>query len=210
LSSASQRLDERREIGELVTAAQGGDDNAFVKLMCRYQGPIHQLAAKLTDDAEMAEDLTLETFTRAYQDLGRFSGKAAFFTWLYRIALNLGLRHRQRVARRLEDPVPHVELERLPGAVEGDATLQNVVDRSRREALLLCLAKVSEQQRVALFLFYLEAYTYVEIGEALGLPVNTVKSHVRRGTTRLRQLLGAADLLEINRGGSTETTSDRR
>lgn len=186
----------------LVAKAQNGDAEAFEDLAGRYAKPIYDLAMKLVGDAEVAEELALETFARAYQDLAQFSGRSAFFTWLYRIATNLCFRHLQRTRRGQEDQRPPHEMDLLSGVVAEDGTVEQVLGKLNREALIRCLGRLSRLQRVVLFLFYFEGYTYLEISRGLSIPVNTVKSHVRRGTSRLRQALVDAGLGDTEEGGA--------
>jgi RNA polymerase sigma-70 factor, ECF subfamily len=196
-------------VGNLVARAQGGDDNAFEELVRRYEKPIYQLAIKVIDDAEAAEDIAVEAFTEAYRDLSQFSGGSAFFTWLYRIALHLCFRYLQRQRKQPEDDYPLHELEALGETAAADETLQRVLSNARREALIRCLGRLTEQQRMVLFLFYFEGYTYLEISGALGIPASTAKSHVRRGTTQLRKEVTGSGVLEAEHAGAFGQASYR-
>src|SRR4051812_5987875 len=105
--------------GELVARAQRGERAAFGELTLRYRPRIHALALHLTGDAHDADDVAQEAFLRAYRSLGEFRQAAEFFTWVYRIAVNLSLNVKRASARRrtesMDDP-------RVALAVQVDAS----------------------------------------------------------------------------------------
>lgn len=195
-------------VDRLVVRAQEGDREAFDALVERYREPVLQLALKLVGDPDTAEDLALEAFARAYLDLPGFSGRSTFFTWLYRITMNVCFRHLRRTRRRAEDHRSPHDMEMLPSATMDDHTSREVLRRLQREALVRGLGELPEQQRAALFLFHFLDYTYLEVSRALGLPVNTVKSHVRRGMLRLRKVLRRANLTEAGPDGDSGQALD--
>lgn len=155
-----------------------GDAEAFAELVRRYQDRLYRLAMRMTGDAAAAEDLTQEAFLRAYRALPRFREGAAFAPWLYRIATNLCLNHRQR--RRP-----------LPNAEEGwSASTEEVVERREIQAAVQrALLRLPRHYRVVVVLRHLHDLSYQEIATALELPLGTIKTHLFRARSWLQREL---------------------
>ena len=173
------------EIAGWLARARQGDRHAFARLVRAHQSRVRLQLRRLTHgDAALADDLAQETFVQAWLHLNDFRGDARLATWLHRIALTRFLQH----ARRPQLPVEwndagaddaH-EAGHDPRAVEG---LGRDVERA--------LQALSEIQRlVVVHCFHLEL-SHAEAAQVLGLPLGTLKSHLDRAKTRLRELLGA-------------------
>ena len=98
---------------DLVQRAQAGDRDAFRELVERYQRRIAALALGMLRSREDALDIVQETFTKAYQNLDRFKGDSAFYTWVYRIAHNLCIDHQRRAGKQLQVPLEFLRGEQL-------------------------------------------------------------------------------------------------
>jgi RNA polymerase sigma-70 factor (ECF subfamily) len=168
---------------ECVQAGRGQE--AFERLVPAYRRRVFGLAYSILRDRAAAEDLAQEVFVKLWQVLPRYDGRAQLSTWIYAITRNAAvsaLRARRRSVS-LSDAAVMSEVEALasePAAEPGDPEL-----RRRIEAL-------PEKQRQAVTLYYLDERTVEEVAEMMGLPPNTVKTHLHRGRARLAAALGVA------------------
>jgi RNA polymerase sigma-70 factor (ECF subfamily) len=162
----------------LVVAARTGDRAAFAELVRRRQNQLRGLLRRLCRDASLAEDLAQETFLQVWKQLHNLRAAGAFGGWLRRIAVTTWLQH----ARRAE---PFSEL-----ADEDEGATPTT---SEQLDLNAALALLPAAPRLCIVLAYHESMSHGEIATLTGLPLGTVKSHIARGTTRLRALLAAYD-----------------
>lgn len=151
-----------------------GDDGAFEELVRRRQSPVRSLLRRLCGEAALADDLAQQTFMAAWSQLGRLRQHAAFGGWLRQIAVNTWLGH---LRRRGETWIS------LPEELEATAT----VDPSLALDMERLLARLKPAERVCVVLAHVEGLSHAEIAAATGWPLGTVKSHVLRGSARLRQ-----------------------
>jgi RNA polymerase sigma-70 factor (ECF subfamily) len=171
---------------ELVEACQAGESSAFDLLVARWEDKIRGASYRLLGSEDEARDAAQEAFLKAYKGLPEFKGEARFSSWLYRIAVNLC---RDRLRRRkgkmlvsleaLEEAGPVIAT-REPGA--HDLVQQLDLRRTVRRAI----AELSEEQREVLILKEYQGLTFLEIAQALDLPVSTVKTRLYRGLGQLR------------------------
>jgi RNA polymerase sigma-70 factor, ECF subfamily len=163
----------------LVALARAGDRPAFDELVRRRQGWIRVLLRSLCRNSVLADDLAQETFLKAWEHLRKLRAPEAFSSWLRQLAINSWRRHlrREGVFGQL------AELE--PG--DGSST-HAAIERLDLDAALDALAPVA---RLCIVLSYHEGLSHLEIAAATELPLGTVKSHITRATTRLRELLAA-------------------
>jgi RNA polymerase sigma-70 factor (ECF subfamily) len=182
----------KRTDRELVDAARAGDSVAFGALMRRHQRRIYRLAVHLLRDAAEAEDVTQETFVRAYGALDRFDGRSEAFTWIYRIAVNLSLntiraRKSDRKGVSADDP-------RLEGALvetrAGSASPQGASE-SRELGRALCegMDSLSNTLRTTLILVGVDGLSHAQAGEILGCPEGTVAWRVHEARKKLKAYL---------------------
>jgi RNA polymerase sigma factor (sigma-70 family) len=164
----------------VVICAMAGDDNAYGELVRRRQNTIRQLFRRLCREPALADDLAQQTFLQAWRSVETLKSPAAFGGWLRRLAINTWL---QRV--RAERPLMSTtDMAELPDeAAEPTLTEQLDLDSA--------LATLPPDVRLCITLGYAERMSHSEICEATGLPLGTVKSHIARGASRLRKLLGA-------------------
>lgn len=145
------------------------------------------IARRILRDADEAEDVVQEVFTRLYSQKVRFDGKAAYTTWLHRILVNSSINSLRAKKRRgrLESPVSAAE-----------DPEETVVGNERHALFLEALEHLSEQHRLVVTLRDLRGYSYPEIARMLGLPEGTVKSALNRGRTRLMARMAQSTTLD--------------
>lgn len=179
---------------ELVDAARKGDAESFGVLVRRHQKRIYRLAVHLLRDAAEAEDVTQDTFVRAYGALDRFDGRSEPFTWMYRIAVNLSLnairsRKSGRKATTPDDP-------RIEGlladrkSVEADPA-RLASDRQAALALADGIDQLSETLRTTLILVSVDGLSHGEAAAVLGCPEGTVAWRVHEAWKKLRAHLAS-------------------
>ena len=175
----------------LVKSFMRGDAQAFAELVARYTAPIFNLAFRLTDDRAEAENVTQETFLRAYAALPRSRTDLAFKPWLFQIAVNLcrDWARKKRPAAfsdlaQEDEFAPEEEIKD-----ESPLLLEQVEECEVEQALARAVAGLPESYRAVVTLRYTEELSYEEIAAALKLPVNTVRTHLFRAKATLRQSL---------------------
>lgn len=169
---------------QLVERVQAGDKAAFDLLVRKYQHRVLKLVGRFVSDAAEAEDVAQEAFLKAYRALASFRGDSAFYTWLYRIAINTAKNALVSNRRRpvdfdldLQDPEQYDRHARLkesdtPEGVLLTEEIRNVVERA--------MEQLPEDLRTAIILRELEGMSYEEIAEAMDCPVGTVRSRIFR------------------------------
>lgn len=178
----------------LVRQAQAGSRAAFDMLVLKYQRRVERLLSRSVRDPADVADLCQETFLAAYRALPAFRGDSAFYTWLYRIAINAAQRHRgrQRPVESLDDD----EGTFGTGATPTDHATPEALLASRQLALGLneAVDALAEDQRRALLLREVDGLSYDEIADLMDCPPGTVRSRIFRAreaiAARLRPLLG--------------------
>jgi RNA polymerase sigma-70 factor (ECF subfamily) len=190
-------MGERGADEELVARVQRGDKRAFDLLVLKYQNRVSSLIGRYVRDAAEVADVTQEAFIRAYRALPSFRGESAFYTWLYRIAINTARNY--LVAQDRRPPATDIdaaEAEQLDlGARLKDHTtpesllLQDEIARTIQAAL----SDLPEDLRTAITLREIEGLSYEEIARAMDCPIGTVRSRIFRAReaidTRLKPLL---------------------
>ena len=172
-----------------MDAAREGDAAAFGVLVRRHQKRIFRLAVHLLRDASDAEDVTQETFVRAYRALGRFDGRSEPFTWMYRIAVNLSLNTiRARKPSRRSTPADDPRVEAL--LVEKRSSFADPArvasDRELARALCEAIDELSESLRTTLVLVAIDGLSHADASAVLGCPEGTVAWRVHEARKKLR------------------------
>ena len=188
-SAAVAQLD-----ADLVRRTLDGDRTAFELLVVRYQRRLAALISRYRLDAATIEDLTQEAFIKAYRRLAKFRGESTFFTWLARIALNttktyLSSRRTQVEVLSLDDQ--DGEFDPLAAIESGDSTEGTVA--SRQIAALI----TSTMDEMPADLREIDGKSYQEIADALGIPLNTVRSRIFRAREQVAMKL--RPLIEVSR-----------
>lgn len=175
----SEQLDE-----DLVLRVQQGDKSAFDLLVIKYQHKIIQLVNRYVKDPSEAQDVAQEAFIKAYRALGNFRGDSAFYTWLYRIAINTAKNYLVSRSRRSSDY--HVDVQDAE-AIENAPQLQGMETPERLllnqeiiDTIKTAIDKLPEEMRTAIMLREFEGMSYEEIAEAMDCPVGTVRSRIFR------------------------------
>ena len=173
----------------LVGLARTGDRSAFAHLVRRHQLWIRNLMRRCCGDNTLAEDLAQQVFMKSWQQIAHLQRPSRFQGWLKRIAINTWLEH-ARKRDPLHNASDHDETEKPREPADGGIALD--LDQALRQ--------LSDPVRLCVVLSYHDGMTHVEIAAVTGLPLGTVKSHVRRGTARLQELLSAyiEDASEVN------------
>jgi RNA polymerase sigma-70 factor (ECF subfamily) len=174
----------------LIDACRRGQTEAFGLLVRRYQDRLYPTVLRLTGSAEDAHDLLQETFLRAYRKLSLFQGESSFYTWVYRIAVNLALSDR----RRRKTSRPAVALSSRETFDPPDDSSQTdpagPLERAERDARVQnALSALAPDHRAVVVLKDLDGLRYEEIAEMLNIPVGTVRSRLHRARNELRLLL---------------------
>ncbi|MBX3031516.1 MAG: sigma-70 family RNA polymerase sigma factor [Chloroflexi bacterium] len=193
------RIDaERARDRALVEQALRGELAAFDRLVELHQDHLFGVTFRVVGDREAAADAVQEAFLSAYRNLSRFRGDS-FRSWLTRIAMNAATDTLRSRKRRPADPFPEWEDESWqPPADESEGPEQTALLRQRSRLLTEALARIGEDQRIAIVLYDVEGYDYGEIATMTGVSLGTVKSRIHRGRLALRDLL--ADQMELFRG----------
>jgi RNA polymerase sigma-70 factor, ECF subfamily len=173
----------------LVKRFTEGDASAFSELVHRYQGQIYNLCRYMLSDPDLAQDAAQDTFLKAYHRLKDFRGDCAFYSWLYRIAVNTCL----DAKRKSHQPPDHIDpappLEEIPSpAPLADRLYQS---KETSHAIQAALQKLPDSLRSAIVLKEIEGLSYEEIADTLGISIGTVKSRISRAREELKRLLKA-------------------
>lgn len=169
---------------ELVRRVQAGDQTAFNLLVLKYQHRVLKLVGRFVNDPTEAEDVAQEAFLKAYRALASFRGDSAFYTWLYRIAINTAKNALVSQRRRpvdfdldLQDPDQYDRHAKLK---EADTPEGVLLTDEIRAVVEEAMAELPEDLRTAIVLRELEGLSYEEIAEAMDCPVGTVRSRIFR------------------------------
>jgi len=182
----------------LVEKVRLGDVKAFEMLVVKYQRRIERLIGRMVRDVDLVPDIAQETFIRAYRAIPQFRGESAFYTWLYRIAVNtakkalMELKRDPLVAesarassRDEDDETSRVENELSDGETP-DAVLAS---KQIAAAVNLAIESLSEELRQAITLREIEGLSYEEIAEMMNCPIGTVRSRIFRAREAIAQRL---------------------
>ena len=189
----------------LVERVKRGDARAFELLVIKYRRRIERLVSRIVRDPDSVADVAQETFIRAYRALPNFRGESAFYTWLYRIAVNTA---RKVAADQRRDPVVS-ESALAQGDEDGDETSRPehalsdgetpeavLASREIARAVNAAVEELSEDLRQAVTLREIEGLSYEEIAQVMNCPIGTVRSRIFRAreaiAQRLRPLLDTA------------------
>lgn len=187
---------------ELVVRVQQGDQRAFEMLVVKYQRRIERLVARMVRDVDLVPDIAQETFIRAYRALPNFRGESAFYTWLYRIAVNtakkalIGLKRDPLLTESAMASLSEEEGEgsRVENEISDGETPESLMaSRQVAEAVNEAIAALSDDLRQAITLREIDGLSYDEIAELMNCPIGTVRSRIFRAresiASRLKPLL---------------------
>jgi len=168
----------------LVARVQQGEKAAFDKLVLKYQSRIINLVSRFVRNQSDAQDVTQEAFLKAYRALPNFRGDSAFYTWLYRIAVNTAKNYLAIQSRRSgETEQDYSEIEQIEGnsVLKDQATPEHILLTDEIEATVIsAIEKLPEDLRTAITLRELEGLSYEEIATVMDCPIGTVRSRIFR------------------------------
>jgi len=184
---------------EAVTRAAEGDHEAFRVLVERYQGRAYGLALRVMRDEEQARDVVQEAFLKAYRSLDRFEGRSSFYTWFYRVVMNLCIDAKRRQpsggmvewdeSHALEAPVG-TGLDAVdPVRQQASGPAGDLERAELRETIRQAIEELPDDARQTLVLREIDGLSYSEIAKSLGVPKGTVMSRLHHARRRLRALL---------------------
>ena len=179
----------KNDDAKLIQRVLKGDDTAFSMLVRKYQKPVHALAWRKIGDFHIAEEITQDTFLKAYQKLPMLKEPQRFLSWLYVIAANLckaWLRKKRLHTQSLENTA-RIALEKATYSDYVIEENERTAVEAQREAVKTLLAKLQESERTIVTLRYFGEMSSAEIGEFLGVSANTVRSRLRRAQQRLKE-----------------------
>jgi RNA polymerase sigma-70 factor (ECF subfamily) len=179
---------------ELVKRVQKGDKGAFDVLVLKYEQKIVNLVMRYVRDPEQALDITQEAFIKAYRALPRFRGDSAFYTWLYRIAVNTAKNYLAAQRRRpmdieldMQDPDQYGLHAKLK---ETDDPEGVTLSRELQETLERAIEALPDDLRTAIILRELDGMSYEEIAQTMDCPVGTVRSRIFRARDAIGKKVG--------------------
>ncbi len=185
----------------LVERVKRGDQRAFEMLVVKYQRRVERLIARMVRDVDLVPDIAQETFIRAYRALPNFRGDSAFYTWLYRIAVNTAKKALMELkrdplvtqtalaSREDDDETSRVENE----LSDGETPESLMASKQIAQEVNAAVEALSEDLRQAITLREIEGLSYEDIAEVMNCPIGTVRSRIFRAreaiATRLRPML---------------------
>jgi RNA polymerase sigma-70 factor (ECF subfamily) len=162
----------------LIDRILAGEQYLYAEMVDKHKSYAYTIAQKILQNRPDAEEATQDAFIKAYHHLGGFNKQAKFSTWLYRIVFNTAISYRRK-SRRQFTSIEHAVVEYRQDA---EGTLEK---NDKKRFLNLALSKLSDTDRTALSLFYLQEFSLEEIAEITGMQANTAKVRIHRARQRL-------------------------
>jgi RNA polymerase sigma-70 factor (ECF subfamily) len=181
----------------VVALAKEGRESAYRELLARYERPVFSLLFRMVRDRELAEDLSQETFIKVLNNIDRYSTDFKFSSWLFKIANNVAIDHLRK---------RHIETVSIDGAPDattpdqakatalaivspGESPLEELESKELGSSIEKAIGRLRPEYRSCILLRHVEAYSYEEISEIVGLPLGTVKTYIHRARQELRDAL---------------------
>jgi len=178
---------------ELVKRVQSGDKQAFGILMERYQSRILHVLTPFLKNRTDAEDVAQDTFIRAYRALANFKGDSAFYTWLYRIAINTAKNY--LAAKKVRPPASDLDMGDVGESaydvkLRDDESPEHLLHRDEIEsAVYKAMAELPDEQRTALMLREIDGMSYEDIAITTECPIGTVRSRIFRARDAIEKVI---------------------
>ena len=202
LAVQGQPMSERDADWQLVERVQRGDKRAFDLLVAKYQRKLFRLLSRLIRDPAEIEDVAQEAFIKAYRALPNFRGESAFYTWLYRIAINTAKNYLVAQGRRAPTQT-ETDIEDAENFDDGDSLRTEdtpdrmLLSKQVAEAVNRAIERLPEELRTAIVLRELEGLSYDEIAASMNCPIGTVRSRIFRAREAVAEEL--RPILETNK-----------
>ena len=193
-ASAMRSLEQREYDAEVIRRIQKGDTEAYRELVLKYQQKVYGVAWGMTRNPEDAREITQEAFIKAFKSLERFRFDASFYTWLYRITVNLTIDFRRKAVKRRTNEFDDGRLQKdEAGEIARphmDASPGRRLERKRlAEQIQAAIDQLPEDQRTAIMLREIEGLSYKEIAETMECAEGTVMSRLFYGRKKLQEIL---------------------
>ncbi|MCO4744189.1 MAG: sigma-70 family RNA polymerase sigma factor [Proteobacteria bacterium] len=191
---ATIRNDDRLDDSEMVLAVRDGDTTAFRGLVEKYQGRVYSMLYGMLRNREDARDVTQDAFVKAFHRLDSFRLESSFYTWLYRIAMNLAIdlvrKRKRRQTTSFEEDIATRDGDGEIAAAHSEDGPNKVLQRKRLyKRIMDAVETLPEDQKQAILLRELEGLSYKEISEIMGIPEGTVMSRLFYARKKLQKLL---------------------
>ncbi len=192
-------MSDRDVDAELVARVQKGDKRAFDLLVLKYQRKIMRLLSRMLNNQAEVEDIAQETFIKAYRALPQFRGDSAFYTWLYRIAINtarnwLSSNQRKMLVSDTFETKEGETFSQSDNLIDIDTPESRMVSREIAQTVNKAIEDLPEDLRTAIVLREIEGLSYEEIAQTMECPIGTVRSRIFRAreaiAARLKPVLG--------------------
>ncbi|WP_169294105.1 RNA polymerase sigma factor RpoE [Advenella sp. EE-W14] len=192
-------MSDRDVDAELVARVQKGDKRAFDLLVLKYQRKIMRLLARMLNNQAEIEDIAQETFIKAYRALPQFRGESAFYTWLYRIAINtarnwLSSNQRKMLVSDTFETKEGETFSQSDNLIDIDTPESRMVSSEIAQTVNKAIEELPEDLRTAIVLREIEGLSYEEIAQTMECPIGTVRSRIFRAreaiAARLKPVLG--------------------
>ena len=174
---------------ELIQRVLAGDENAFSRLVRKYEKPVHALVWRKVGDFHIAEEITQDAFLKAYKELATLKKPDRFARWLSVIATRgcIAWLRKKRLSTQSLENTSHAQLEKATYSGYVSQENERTTAEAQREVVQKLLAKLREKERIVITLHYFSEMTHEEISEFLGTSVGTIKSRLRRAQQRLKR-----------------------
>lgn len=191
MSSYSKNHEQQDQ--ELVARVKRGDKSAFDLLVIKYQHKIVQLVNRYVKDPTEAQDLAQEAFIKAFKAIDGFRGDSAFYTWLYRIAINTAKNELVAKSRKCSDystDIDEVELlETTPAFQDLETPESELLNQEILAAIKKTIDNLPEEMRIAIMLCEFDGLSYEEIAKVMDCPIGTVRSRIFRAREAIDHVL---------------------
>jgi RNA polymerase sigma-70 factor (ECF subfamily) len=185
----------------LVRQCRDGDMQAMGRLVVKYQDRLFNTVLKICGNRDDAVELTQDAFVKVLESIGTFEGKSGFYTWLFRIAVNLTINHCRRRIRTSTESLDadagtgrSIAVSGLRAMLADDGSpdpARLAIDKEMRELVVVALGRLDNDHRTIVVLRDIEGMNYIDISETLGIEMGTVKSRLSRARRLLKEILEA-------------------
>jgi RNA polymerase sigma-70 factor (ECF subfamily) len=182
----------------LVRQCQGGDSEAMSRLILRYQKRVYNTILKICGNVDDAAELTQETFVKAIENINKFQGKSSFYTWVFRIGVNLTLTHCKRSVKlglrsldAEQNDQPRQQLRDFLADKGSPDPAKVAENKELIELIKMAIMQLDDDQRAVIILRDIEQMSYAQIAKVLDIKLGTVRSRLSRARDNLRQIMEA-------------------